>query len=95
MISSPQCISPLSQSPQSSLDTLSGVHEVKFIPVNEEDVQRTKYILTKAESTKHSHVQPINIAQHIKYGITLFLCSNMLLHQQKYYLIRKLLNLNA
>lgn len=59
-------MSPSSQSSQSSLDTLSTMQQVKFIPVNEEDVQPTKYILAKADSAKN--VQPINIAQHIKYG---------------------------
>lgn len=61
-------MSPFSQSSQSSLDTLSTVQQVKFISVNEEDVQPPKYILAKADSAKNAHVQPINITQHIKYG---------------------------
>lgn len=68
-------MSPLSQSSQSSLDT-NTMQQVKFIPVNEEDVQSPKYILAKPDSAKNAHVQPINIAQHIKYGkdIILLLC---------------------
>ncbi|XP_024871282.1 cyclic AMP-dependent transcription factor ATF-6 alpha isoform X2 [Temnothorax curvispinosus] len=67
LISSPQCVSPLSQSSQSSSGTSSVMQQVKFIPVNEEDIEPTKYILTKADSAKRAHVQPINIAQRIKY----------------------------
>ncbi|KAG5343438.1 ATF6A factor, partial [Acromyrmex charruanus] len=68
IISSPQCTSPLSQSPQSPLSSSSVMQQIKFIPVNKEDTEPPKYILAKADFAKHAHIQPINIAQNIKYG---------------------------
>ncbi|KAG5313208.1 ATF6A factor, partial [Pseudoatta argentina] len=68
IISSPQCTSPLSQSPQSPLSSSSVMQQIKFIPVNKEDTESPKYILAKADFAKHAHIQPINIAQNIKYG---------------------------
>ncbi|XP_011875718.1 PREDICTED: cyclic AMP-dependent transcription factor ATF-6 alpha-like isoform X2 [Vollenhovia emeryi] len=66
LISSSQCVSPLSLSPQSSSSTSSVMQQVQFISVNEEDI-KPKYILAKAETKKRAHIQPINIAQHVKY----------------------------
>lgn len=66
LISSPQCVSPFSQSSQSSSSS-SAIQQVKIIPITKEDTEPTKYILTKADSAKHAHIQPINIAQNIKY----------------------------
>ncbi|KYM85504.1 Cyclic AMP-dependent transcription factor ATF-6 alpha [Atta colombica] len=68
IISSPQCTSPLSQSPQSPLSSSSVMQQIKFIPVSKEDTEPPKYILAKADFAKHAHIQPINIAQNIKYG---------------------------
>jgi len=43
------------------------MQQVKFIPVNKKD-EPAKYILSKTDSAKHTCIQPINIAQNIKYG---------------------------
>jgi len=44
------------------------MQQIKFIPVSKEDTEPPKYILAKADFAKHAHIQPINIAQNIKYG---------------------------
>ncbi|XP_018310464.1 cyclic AMP-dependent transcription factor ATF-6 alpha [Mycetomoellerius zeteki] len=68
IISSPQCTSPLSQSPQSPLSSSNTMQQIKFVPVSKEDTEPPKYILAKTDFAKHAHIQPINIAQNIKYG---------------------------
>ncbi|KYM95224.1 Cyclic AMP-dependent transcription factor ATF-6 alpha, partial [Cyphomyrmex costatus] len=68
IISSRQCTSPLSQSPHSPLNTSNAMQQIKFIPVSKEDMELPKYVLTKTDVAKHAHIQPINIAQNIKYG---------------------------
>ncbi|KAL0126586.1 hypothetical protein PUN28_005148 [Cardiocondyla obscurior] len=65
-ISSPQCVSPLSQSSQSSLST-SSVEQLNFIPVNKDDLKLTKFIIPKPDSVRQANVQPMNVPQHIKY----------------------------
>ncbi|KAL6264385.1 hypothetical protein P5V15_004497 [Pogonomyrmex californicus] len=67
LISSPHYISPSSQTPQSSLNTSGITQDVKFIPINKQDIMHTKYI-KKTDSTKHVHIQPKSIAQHTKDG---------------------------
>jgi len=52
------------------------MQQVKLIPVNRED-KPTKYILSKADSAKHTCIQPINIAQNIKYGKIYYLYINI------------------
>ncbi|XP_012535043.1 cyclic AMP-dependent transcription factor ATF-6 alpha isoform X1 [Monomorium pharaonis] len=69
-ISSQQCISPSSQSLQSSINASSAMQQVTFIHDNKKDLNPTKYITKSAgtDSTKYTPIQPINIAQNIKYG---------------------------
>jgi len=51
------------------------MQQVKFIPVNKED-EPAKYIFSK-DSAKHTCIQPINIAQNIKYGKIYYLYINI------------------
>lgn len=44
------------------------MQQIKFVPVSKEDTEPPKYILAKTDFAKHAHIQPINIAQNIKYG---------------------------